>query len=97
MQFVILCQDIPDGLDLRMATRPAHMDYLKTQDAHILGAGPFLDEQDRMVGSMLMVDFPSDAEAKLFAANDPYARAGLFASTEIRRWRWGIKPPAAVL
>ena len=24
---------------------------------------------------------------------DPYAKVGLFASTVIRRWRWGIKPP----
>ena len=95
MQFVILCQDKPDGLDLRMATRPAHMDYLKLHDAHILGAGPFLDAADRMCGSMLMVEFETQAQAEAFAAADPYVEAGLFASTEIRRWRWGIKPPKA--
>jgi uncharacterized protein len=96
MQFVIQCEDIPNGLELRMATRPAHMDYLKSQDAHVLGAGPFLNEQDQMVGSLLIVDFPSEVEARAFAENDPYAKAGLFASTTIRRWRWGVKPPAAV-
>jgi len=96
VQFVIQCEDIPNGLELRMATRPAHMDYLKSQDAHVLGAGPFLDEQDQMVGSLLIVDFPSEAEARTFAQNDPYAKAGLFASTSIRRWRWGVKPPASV-
>jgi uncharacterized protein YciI len=96
MQFIIQCEDIPGGLDLRMATRPAHRDYLQAQDAHLLGAGPFLDDQDQMVGSLLIVDFPSEAEARTFAANDPYAKAGLFASTSIRRWRWGVKAPAAV-
>ena len=95
MQFVILCQDKPDSLDLRMATRPAHVDYLKAQGPHVLGAGPFLDAADQMNGSMLMVEFDSEADAKAFAANDPYAVAGLFATTEIRRWRWGFKPPTA--
>ena len=96
MQFVIQCEDIPNGLELRMATRPAHMDYLKAQDAHVLGAGPFLNDQDQMIGSLLIVDFPSEAEARVFAENDPYAKAGLFAATSVRRWRWGVKPPAAV-
>ena len=96
MLFVIQCEDIPNGLELRMATRPAHVDYLKAQEAHILGAGPFLDDQDQMVGSLLIVDFPSEAEARGFAENDPYAKAGLFASTKIRRWRWGFKPPVSI-
>ena len=95
MQFVILCQDKPNSLEVRMANRPAHIDYLKEQSAHVLGAGPFLDGADQMNGSMLMVEFDSEADAKTFAANDPYAKAGLFASTEIRRWRWGFKAPMA--
>jgi len=95
MQFVILCQDKPDSLDLRMANRPAHVDYLKAHDASILGAGPFLDAADKMCGSMLMVAFETQAQAEAFAAADPYAKAGLFASTEVRRWRWAIKPPKA--
>jgi len=96
MQFVILCKDIPGGLDLRVATRQVHLDYLRdVGGANLLGAGPFLDEQDRPTGSMLIVDFPSEAEARTFAGNDPYAKAGLFAEVEIRRWRWGVKPPAA--
>ena len=95
MHFVILCQDKPDGFDLRAEIRPAHLDYLKAQDAVLLAAGPFLDEQDRMIGSMLIVDVASEAEAEAFAAGDPFAKAGLFASTEVKRWRWGIKPPKA--
>jgi uncharacterized protein YciI len=95
MQFVILCEDKPGSLELRLANRPAHLDYLKSQDAHLLGAGPFLDDKDSPIGSMLMVDFPTAAEARAFADNDPYAKAGLFGSVEVRRWRWGVKPPAA--
>ena len=95
MQFVILCQDKPDSLELRLANRPAHLDYIKANDAHVLGAGPFLDAAEKMCGSMLMVDFATEEEAQAFAAADPYAKAGLFAATEVMRWRWAIKPPTA--
>jgi uncharacterized protein len=61
----------------------------------VLGAGPLLDDKDQMIGSMLMVDFETEADARTFARNDPYALAGLFASAEFRRWRWGFKAPAA--
>ena len=71
--------------------------YLSPQIEDMLGypAQTFLDDQDRPTGSMLIVEFPSEAEARSFAENDPYAKAGLFVDVEIRRWRWGVKPPAA--
>ncbi|WP_368738616.1 YciI family protein, partial [Escherichia coli] len=33
------------------------------------------------------------AGAREIAANDPYAKAGLFASVDIRPWNWAIKNP----
>ena len=93
MPYVITTKDRPNGFDLRAETRPAHLDYLKEQDAILLAAGPFLDEQDRSIGSLLIVDVPDEAAAKRFADGDPFAKVGLFASTEIKKWRWGIKPP----
>jgi uncharacterized protein YciI len=94
MHYVIQTQDKPNAFDLRAATRPAHLDYLKEQDAILLAAGPFLDDEDRMIGSLFIIDVPSEAEARAFAENDPFAKAGLFASTSIRKWRWGLKAPA---
>jgi uncharacterized protein YciI len=95
MHYIIICEDKPNGFDIRAEQRPAHIDYLKAQDAVVQAAGPFLDDQDRMIGSLLIVDVPSEAEARAFAAGDPFAKAGLFASTQIRKWRWGFKPPKA--
>ena len=96
MHYVILSKDKPDAFDLRAETRPAHLDYLKTQDAILLAAGPFLDDQDRMIGSLFIVDVADEAAAKAFADGDPFAKAGVFASTKVRKWRWGVKPPKAV-
>jgi uncharacterized protein YciI len=40
-------------------------------------------------------DMADRAAVEAFAGNDPFAKAGLFQSTEIRRWRKVIFNPAA--
>lgn len=93
MQFVLLCQDIPNTSELREANTAAHLDYLREQDSIVLAAGPLLDDQDHLVGSMLVVDVATEAAAWAFLDNTPFAKAGLFAHREIRRWRWVVKSP----
>ena len=81
--FVINCFDKPGSLDLRLATRPTHVAYLNSTSALKL-AGPYLDESGDPNGSMLVIEVADLAAAKAFAAADPYALAGLFASTDVR-------------
>ena len=45
----------------------------------------------RMIGSLFILEVEDLAAARRFAAGDPYAKAGLFASTEINPWRWLIE------
>ena len=40
-----------------------------------------------MTGSLLIMDFPDRAGAEAFAADDPYNKAGLFQSVEIKAWK----------
>ena len=40
-----------------------------------------------MTGSVLIVEFDDSAAAERFAADDPYAKAGLFETVTIRPWR----------
>ena len=40
--FVLICQDKPASLDLRMATRDAHLAYAKASGC-VRAGGPFLD------------------------------------------------------
>ncbi|MDE1149372.1 MAG: YciI family protein [Azospirillaceae bacterium] len=88
MHFAIECTDKPGSLDLRVATRPAHIEYLDSQVAHIACAGPILDAEGKNpVGSLLVVEFPDLAAAQAFADADPYAEAGLFANVTIRPFR----------
>ena len=86
--YVIACIDKPDSLDKRMATREAHLAYAKaTEHVRIRVGGPFHSESGAMTGSMLIVEADDPAMVDAFVKNDPYGKAGLFDSVEVRPWK----------
>lgn len=88
MQYMFLCTDKADAGSTRADNRAAHLAYLESMADRIFVAGPLLsDDGQAMVGSLLIVECADEAAARDFAANDPYAKAGLFASVTIRPWR----------
>lgn len=87
MLFAALCYDKPDRLDLRMSTRAAHLSYLDKHAASVKLGGPFLDANEKPIGSMLILDCENETKAQEMLAEDPYAQAGLFERVEIRPWR----------
>ena len=94
MLFALICTDKPGGLAVRMENRPAHLAYLKSLDEALVFAGPFLMEDGKtMCGSLVVVEAASLDAARKIAAGDPFAKAGLFASVEIRPWLWAINRP----
>jgi hypothetical protein len=97
MLFVIQCVDKPGHQALRASNRPAHLDYLNSFGTRIVVAGPTLTEDGTApTGSVIILDAADAREAAAFAAGDPYAKAGLFASTTIAPWRKVImNPPPA--
>lgn len=88
MAFVLECLDKTGALDIRLANRPAHLAYLEARLDTIIVAGPLLaDDGKTPVGSLLILDLETRAEAEAFAAADPYAQAGLFERVSIRAYR----------
>ncbi len=92
MHFVVFCADKANSLDLRMATRPAHLEYLASRGSQVLLGGPYVNEQGEPIGSMLVIEAADQAAADAFGAADPYAKAGLFSSVVIRPWRQTVGP-----
>jgi hypothetical protein len=90
MHFVIYCKDKPGQPELRPATRPAHVEYLGGFKDKILIAGPMLGDDGNPNGSLIVIDAADRAAADEFAKNDPYAKAGVFASVAISAWRKAI-------
>jgi uncharacterized protein YciI len=85
--FAIHCIDKPLQQALRAATRPEHLAYLESALDQVVVAGPLLDDEGAPIGSMLLMDFPDRRAAVAFAADDPYAKAGLFQSVAVTAWR----------
>ncbi|MCF4166806.1 YciI family protein [Zavarzinia compransoris] len=97
MHFAVICTDKPGGMEIRLANRPAHLEWLKAPGSRIRIAGPFTtDDGAAMTGSMLVIEAEDAATAEAYCAEDPYARAGLFAKVEIKPWKWVIGQPAEV-
>lgn len=94
MHFILICEDKPGALDLRLANRDAHLAYARATGV-VRAAGPTLAEDGQtMNGSLLVIEVADRAAAEAFAAGDPYAKAGLFQTVTIRPWRWVIGNPA---
>ena len=85
--FAFHCVDHPGSLELRIATRDAHLAYLAQFKDQVMLAGPLLDADQNPIGSMLFVELADRAAADAFAADDPYAKAGLFMAVEITGFR----------
>ena len=86
MRVAVICRDKPGHEDVRKSNRDAHLAYLR-ETGVVEMAGPFLDETGAMTGSLLVLDVADMAAAEAWAENDPYARAGLFASVTLDEWK----------
>jgi uncharacterized protein YciI len=97
MLFAFVCKDKPGHLQVRLDARPDHVAFLqKLNEAGTLKfAGPFLDDDGKPNGSLVVIEAADKAAAKSVAAADPYAKAGLFESVEIRAWTWTFNNPAS--
>jgi len=81
----LIAKDKQGALEVRKANRDAHVAYLKASDC-VVQAGPFLDDAGDMMGSLIILDVGTMSDAEDWAQNDPYAKAGLFASVELIHW-----------
>lgn len=94
MLFVATCTDNPNSSALRLDTRPAHLAYLNGLGAKLKAGGALLSsDRASVLGSMLILEGADEAEIAAMLADDPYARAGLFASIDVKPWRQAVGVP----
>ena len=85
--YVLVCNDKPDSLELRLANREAHLAYARGFADRLKVAGPLLDEAGNMAGSLLILEADSLEDARGFNLGDPYQKAGLFASVQVTAFK----------
>ena len=83
MQFIIKAYDGAGKLEKRMEVRPRHLEGMKQMAEHIICAGGLLDDQGKMKGSVLIVDFPDRAGLDAYLASEPYVKAQVWEKIEV--------------
>lgn len=90
MQFVVVAYDGRDeaALDRRMAVREAHLNLAKEmlESGKWLYACGILDDDERLVGSMIVCEFASRDELEQQWLNkEPYVTGNVWQTTQIHR------------
>lgn len=86
MRVALICTDNTNALQTRLDNRSAHLSYIEATGT-VEMAGPFLNSDGKMTGSLIILTVESLADAQAWADGDPYAKAGLFSSVTISEWK----------
>ena len=83
MQFLIKAYDGLNMLEKRMAVRPRHLEGMKKLGSQIICAGGLLDEEGKMKGSALVMEFPDRTALDEYLSNEPYVVEGVWQQIEV--------------
>lgn len=83
MQFIIKAYDGEGKLDKRMEVRPRHLEGMNRLSEHIICAGGLLDDEGKMKGSALIMEFDSRKELDEYLANEPYVLEKVWEKIEV--------------
>ncbi len=86
MLTALICTDKPGAIDIRKANREAHLAYINDTGV-VVQAGPFLDADGQMCGSLVILEVADRDAAQAWADGDPYGKAGLFSDVRIEEWK----------
>jgi uncharacterized protein YciI len=90
MLFALVAMDRPNSVERRMAIRPEHLKHLDALGEQLILAGPFLNDKEEGVGSIVIIEADTLEEAREMFNRDPFVRENLFDQVTIKPWRLGI-------
>ena len=85
MQFMIKAYDGKGMLERRMEVRPRHLQGMSRLKQHIVCAGGLLDDEGKMKGSVLIMDFTDRSGLEAYLSGEPYVREGVWEKIEVER------------
>jgi len=91
MQFLLLAYDGTDqgALQRRLDVREEHLGKISNlkKDGEFLFGGAILDENGKMIGSMIIYDFPDRQSLEERLKDEPYLNGKVWEKVEIRPFR----------
>jgi len=90
MQFILIAYDGTDeeALDRRLAVRAAHLESARTlvDEGKWLYAAGILNDDGKMIGSMILCDYPSrEALEEEWLKNEPYVTGKVWEKITVQR------------
>ncbi|HSW88475.1 MAG TPA: YciI family protein [Candidatus Saccharimonadales bacterium] len=86
MQFIVIAHDYKEGgLEKRLAVRDQHIkmgDQMKANGNYIMGVA-LLDDSDKMIGSVMILEYPSRKELDAWLTVEPYVVNNVWEKIEI--------------
>jgi uncharacterized protein len=93
--FLILAYDGTDAeaAARRQAARPAHFEGIKpmVEKGEMMLGGAILDDSGKMIGSTVIVEFPSRKELDAWFAREPYVQQKVWQKIEVRPIRIAVR------
>ena len=83
MQFIITAYDGEGMLARRLEVRPQHLENMGKIKGNVLCAGGLLDEEGKMKGSVLVLEFPDLAGLDEYLESEPYIREKVWETVEV--------------
>jgi len=80
---MIKALDGENKLAKRMEVRPRHLEGMEKLRSHIICAGGLLDDEGKMKGSVLILDFQSRTDLDSYLASEPYVVEKVWEKIEI--------------
>ena len=83
MQFIIKAYDGEGMLGKRLEVRPRHLEGVKKLGKQVICGGGLLDDEGKMKGSAMVVEFPDRAGLDEYLSNEPYVTEGVWTKIEV--------------
>ena len=85
MQFIVKAYDGEGMLDKRMEVRPRHLEGIDKIRDHVICAGGLLDDEGKMKGSVLIMEYDTREQLDEYLANEPYVQEHVWVKIEVER------------
>lgn len=90
-QYLITAYDYTDegAFERRMGVRPHHLDGakdLKAKGNYVIG-GAMLNEEGKMIGSTMILQFENDEELEAWKQGEPYITQKIWESVDIKPFK----------
>ncbi len=85
MQYIVRAYDGENMLEKRMEVRPRHLENMSNVKGKVLFAGGLLDDEGKMKGSVLILDFDDPALIDDYLASEPYIQEKVWEKVEVER------------